>query len=93
VIEGEKKMRRKWHLNRIMSKYVGTRSHEQCRSHHQKMIKNYGSIETIIQRFQKEKQIHEPSQEEASTVDLKNIEEKDVKKQEEPNIFSVLNWE
>jgi len=51
VIEGEKKQRRKWHLNRIMSKFLGTRSHEQCRSHHQKMIKNYRSIEGIIQHF------------------------------------------
>jgi hypothetical protein len=48
VIEGEKKKRRKWHLNRIMSKFIGTRSHEQCRSHHQKMIKNYRSVEGII---------------------------------------------
>lgn len=52
VIQGEKKQRRKWHLNRIMSKYLGTRSHEQCRSHHQKMIKNYRSIDGIISHFQ-----------------------------------------
>jgi hypothetical protein len=51
VIEGGKKQRRKWHLNRIMSKFLGTRSHEQCRSHHQKMIKNYRSIDGIIQHF------------------------------------------
>ena len=51
VIEGEKKQRRKWHLNRIMSKFIGTRSHEQCRSHHQKMIKNYRSIDGIFQHF------------------------------------------
>jgi hypothetical protein len=53
VIEGEKKQRRKWHLNRIMSKFLGSRSHEQCRSHHQKMIKNYRSIDGIINHFKR----------------------------------------
>ena len=53
VIEGGKKNRRKWHLNRMMSKAIGTRSHEQCRSHHQKMMKHYKNIEKIIEHFEK----------------------------------------
>lgn len=48
VLEGGKKNRRKWHLNRMMSKAISSRSHEQCRSHHQKMIKHYRTIEGII---------------------------------------------
>lgn len=35
-----------------MSKHIGTRSHEQCRSHHQKMIKNYKTIEGILNHLQ-----------------------------------------
>lgn len=31
-----------------MSEYVKSRTAEQCRSHHQKMIKFHGSIENII---------------------------------------------
>ena len=51
VLEGEKQRRRKWHLNRIMSKHIGSRSHEQCRSHHQKMIKHYKNINGIIEHL------------------------------------------
>ena len=54
VIEGGKKVRRKWHLNRMMSKAIGSRSYEQCRSHHQKMIKYYKDIDGIIQYLSKE---------------------------------------
>lgn len=53
VIEGGKKNRRKWHLNRMMSKAIGSRSHEQCRSHHQKMIKHYKTLEGIISHLTK----------------------------------------
>ena len=51
VVEGERQRRRKWHLNRIMSKHIGTRSHEQCRSHHQKMVKHYKNIDGIIEHL------------------------------------------
>lgn len=51
VIEGGKKNRRKWHLNRMMSKAIITRSHEQCRSHHQKMMKHYSTIDGILEHL------------------------------------------
>jgi hypothetical protein len=35
-------------VHKIMSRYVKVRNSAQCRSHHQKMIKKYGSIEAII---------------------------------------------
>ena len=40
--------RRKMKPNLLMSKYVGTRSSDQCRSHHQKMMKYHRSIPNII---------------------------------------------
>lgn len=61
VIEGPKKNRRKWHLNRIMSKEVSTRSHEQCRSHHQKMMKHYRSVDGILDHLRKEMTESTPS--------------------------------
>jgi hypothetical protein len=61
VLEGPKKDRRKWHLNRIMSKEVATRSHEQCRSHHQKMLKHYKTVEAIIEHIQSEAKEEVPS--------------------------------
>jgi hypothetical protein len=64
VVEGGKKNRRKWHLNRMMSKAIGTRSHEQCRSHHQKMMKHYQTIDGILDHFQQT-----PSQAHSSTED------------------------
>jgi hypothetical protein len=35
-------------INVLMSKKVKTRSSQQCHSHHQKMMKKYGSIETLL---------------------------------------------
>lgn len=34
-----------------MSEYITTKDSFQCRSHHQKMIKKYSDIETIIQNI------------------------------------------
>lgn len=38
----------------MMSKKVKTRSPQQCHSHHQKMIKKYGTIDNIINDVQNE---------------------------------------
>ena len=35
----------------MMSKAIGSRSHEQCRSHHQKMMRSYKGIDAIIRHF------------------------------------------
>lgn len=35
-------------INVMMSKKVKTRNSYQCRSHHQKMIKKYGTIQNLI---------------------------------------------
>jgi hypothetical protein len=35
-------------INVLMSKKVKTRSSQQCHSHHQKMMKKYGSIEILL---------------------------------------------
>ena len=32
-----------------MSKYIDTRAADQCRSHHQKMEKKYGSFDAIVE--------------------------------------------
>ena len=40
--------RRALHLFKIMAKGIYRRSAEQCRTHHQKMVKRYGSIENIV---------------------------------------------
>lgn len=34
-----------------MSKFVPTRAKSLCKSHHQKMIKHYGSIDKILSEF------------------------------------------
>ena len=35
-------------INKCMSKYIKTRSPQQCRSHHQKMLKYHSNIKGII---------------------------------------------
>jgi hypothetical protein len=40
--------RRDSKINVLMSKAIHTRSADQCRSHHQKMIKYHGDIPNII---------------------------------------------
>lgn len=35
-----------------MSEFIGTRSKNQCRSHHQKVINKYNSIEEFMKAFQ-----------------------------------------
>ena len=69
VIEGGKKDRRKWHLNRMMSKAIGSRSHEQCRSHHQKMIKHYKTIDAIIDHLNKKDQRDVSTSEDAKSFE------------------------
>jgi hypothetical protein len=51
-VEGDRFKKRKYHMNRMMSKSVCTRSPEQCRSHHQKMLKCYGNISNIVRHIQ-----------------------------------------
>lgn len=40
--------RKRIRINVIMSQYVKSKNPEQCRSHHQKMVLKYGSIQGII---------------------------------------------
>jgi len=42
------KQKKKMRINVTMSKKIKTRSPEQCHSHHQKMMKKFGSIKNII---------------------------------------------
>jgi len=42
-----------------MSDYITTRTAEQCKSHHQKMIEFYGTIEGVIQRLRKTLKLNE----------------------------------
>jgi len=42
------KQKKKMRINVTMSKKIKTRSPEQCHSHHQKMMKKFGSIKDII---------------------------------------------
>jgi hypothetical protein len=37
-----------------MSQYIKTRSSDQCRSHHQKMKKNYSDVLSIIRHIEKQ---------------------------------------
>jgi hypothetical protein len=77
-----------------MSKHVATRSHEQCRSHHQKMIKNYKSVDAIIQHLSQELEQknnlddHSSDQNRLTAPDIKQIHDFE----NESNIFGVLNW-
>lgn len=48
LVKGDVLQKRKYHLNRMMSKHIGTRSPVQCRSHHQKMLQAFGSPEAIV---------------------------------------------
>lgn len=43
-----KENRRMLKINKMISLSIGTRSPDQCRSHHQKMVKYHDSIEGII---------------------------------------------
>lgn len=40
--------KKKYKVNVMMSKWIKTRSSIQCHTHHQKMIKKYDSIDTIV---------------------------------------------
>jgi len=43
-----KEQRRAIKINVLMSKFVKTRTSEQCRSHHQKMILHHGDLDSIV---------------------------------------------
>lgn len=77
-----------------MSKHVATRSHEQCRSHHQKMIKNYKSVDAIIQHLSQE--LRQKSNSDDHSSDQNRLTAPEVKHihdfENESNIFEVLNW-
>jgi hypothetical protein len=45
------KTKKQFGVQKMLSKVVKTRTPVQCRSHHQKMIKKYGSIEAILKAF------------------------------------------
>lgn len=38
-----------------MSKFIETRSHKQCKTHHYKMIKKYGTFECILEALKEDK--------------------------------------
>jgi hypothetical protein len=44
----DSKERRQIQIHVQMGKFIGSRNSKQCRSHHQKMLRKYGSIEGII---------------------------------------------
>ena len=41
--------KRLWKIYKALSQYVGTRSPEQCRSHHRKLLLRYLTVENIIE--------------------------------------------
>ena len=51
LVNGDTLQKRKYHLNRMLSKHIGSRSPVQCRSHHQKMMKAFQTPEAIIAHF------------------------------------------
>lgn len=59
LINGDTLQKRKYHLNRMLSKHIGTRSPIQCRSHHQKMMKVYKTPEAIISHFDHSPAFHD----------------------------------
>jgi len=48
MFESPKENRRTLKVNKLLSLHIKTRSPDQCRSHHQKMIKYHQSIEGIL---------------------------------------------
>lgn len=44
------KTRRAFKVFKVLADYLGTKTQAQCKSHHQKMIKQYSTIDTIIQK-------------------------------------------
>ena len=50
VVEYEKVKIR--YINIKMSAYIKTRTSNQCRSHHQKMLFRFGNYENIVSHFQ-----------------------------------------
>lgn len=46
--------RKKLKINVLMSNYIKTRNPEQCRSHHQKMMIKYGTLENILASYSRD---------------------------------------
>jgi hypothetical protein len=44
LFKSDPNRKRKYHLNRMASKFIGSRSPIQCRSHHQRMLKAHGTL-------------------------------------------------
>lgn len=47
------KRRREFKVFKMLSQYLGTKTQAQCKSHHQKMIKRYSTLNNIIDRVTK----------------------------------------
>ena len=45
----EKESRRHWKVFKSLAEFIKTRDPNQCRSHHHKMKKNYGSLEETLE--------------------------------------------
>ena len=71
-----------------MSRYIKTRNSNQCRSHHQKMAKRYGSLSEIIAAVEKEEATEREEQERQElsnsreTLDVIESEAKDKERTE-----------
>jgi hypothetical protein len=85
LFNGSNNERRMIKINVLMSKCVKTRSPDQCRSHHQKMIKYHQDIPTIICHIRA--LLPSPTPTPYSNYSLK-VEEEVVAKLEEPSLSS-----
>jgi hypothetical protein len=47
----KRELRRLDKIFKLMSQHLGSRAADQCRSHHQKMEKKYGSFEALMSNF------------------------------------------
>ena len=61
----------------MMSKAVGSRSHEQCRSHHNKMVRSYKSVRGVIEHFQGSK-LESPKKDEQEEFPIEEVNESEV---------------
>ena len=79
---GSLQLRREARIYVHMSSAVSTRSPDQCRSHHQKMIKYHGSIPGIIQHIQ--------GQSEAGKAASESVEE--IGEEEDLQLLECIYW-
>jgi hypothetical protein len=52
LFEKNREDKRLMKINLLMSKFVKSKTSTQCRSHHQKMLLHYGSIQAIIDNLE-----------------------------------------